>query len=44
MIDENTKLLERFSHILKELTFHAKESNCQHRVSQLLDEIEFEND
>jgi hypothetical protein len=43
--DENTKLLERFQHILRELTFHAKEgSSCQHRVRQLLDELEFEND
>jgi len=44
MIDENTQLLERFHHILKELTSHAKESNCQHSVQQLLDEIEFENE
>lgn len=44
MIDENTQLLERLQHILKELTFHAKESNCQHLVRQLLDEIEFENE
>jgi hypothetical protein len=44
MIDENTKMLERFQHILKELTFHAKEGDsCQHRVRQLLDELEFEN-
>jgi len=44
MIDENAQLLERFQHIVKELTFHAKESNCQHRVQQLLDELEFENE
>jgi hypothetical protein len=44
MQDENTKLLERFQHILKELTLHAKENDCQHRVQELLDELEFEND
>jgi hypothetical protein len=42
--DENTILLERFQHILKELTFHAKENDCQHRVQELLDQLEFEND
>jgi hypothetical protein len=44
MIDENTKLLEQLHHIIKELMFHARESNCQHRVQQLLDELEFENE
>jgi hypothetical protein len=45
MIDENTDLLERFQHILKNLTFHAKEGNsCQHRVRELLDELELETD
>jgi hypothetical protein len=44
MQDENTKLFEKFQHILKELTFHAKESNCEHSVTQLLDELEFENE
>jgi hypothetical protein len=44
MQDENSKLLERFQHILNELTFHAKESNCRHTVRQLLDELEFENE
>jgi hypothetical protein len=40
MIDENTRLLEQFQEILKELTFHAKEGpSCQHRVRQLLDEL-----
>ena len=44
MQDENAKLLERFAHILKELTFHAKETKCTHSVSELLDELDFEND
>ena len=42
MQDENSKMLERFAHILNELTIHAKEANCQHRVRQLLDELEFD--
>jgi hypothetical protein len=42
--DENTKLLEQFQHILNELMYHAKESNCQHRISQFLEELEFRND
>jgi len=44
MNDDNTKLLEQFHHIIKELMYHAKETNCQHRVRELLDEIEFENE
>jgi hypothetical protein len=44
MIDENTKLLEQFHHIIKELMFHARESNCQHRISEFLEELEFKND
>jgi hypothetical protein len=42
--DNNTKLFEIFQEILKELTFHAKENNCQHRVQHLLNALEFEND
>jgi hypothetical protein len=43
-MDENTKLLERLHFIIKELTLHAKEPNCQHRISQFLEELEFRND
>jgi hypothetical protein len=42
MIDENTKLLEQFHHIIKELMLHAQEGNCQHNVKQLLDQLDFE--
>lgn len=44
MIDENTKLLEQFHHVIKELMYHAQESNCQHLIGQFLQELEFEND
>jgi hypothetical protein len=40
--NENTRMLEQFSHILKKLSKHAKERNCKHRVRQLLDEMEFD--
>ncbi len=44
MQDENAKLFEKLQHILKQLTFHAKEgSACRHRIKQFLDEIEFES-
>jgi hypothetical protein len=44
MQDDNAKLLKKFQQILKELTFHAKEPNCNHPISQFLDKLEFEND
>lgn len=42
MQDENAELFTKFQYILKELTFHAKESNCTHSVSELLNELEFD--
>ena len=40
--DENTKLLEQFQQIIKELTIHGKESNCQHKITELLEELDIE--
>lgn len=42
MADENTKLLEQFQQIIKELTLHAREKNCQHKVRELLEELDLE--
>lgn len=41
---EISNLFEKFQQILKELTFHAKESSCTHSVAQLLDELESASD
>ena len=45
MQDENNKLLEKFSKIIKDLTFHAHEgSTCRHSAAQFLEQVEFENE
>jgi hypothetical protein len=42
MVDDNSKMLEKFQQILKELTIHAKEERCTHSLQELLDTLEFE--
>jgi hypothetical protein len=40
MSNEYTELIGKLGNILKELTFHAKESKCEHSVRDLLDSID----
>lgn len=44
MQDDNAELLEKFQQILEELILHAKETKCNHSISQFLDKLEFEDE
>jgi hypothetical protein len=39
MSNEYTELIEKLGSVLKELTFHAKESKCEHSVCELLNSM-----
>jgi hypothetical protein len=42
--DNNSKLLQKYQRVLELLTEHAKENGCTHKISDLLEEVNFDFD